>query len=609
MKISDKSSFSESEIKIESLWLKYSLSLALLIISLLCLFGLLYHHVESQKIQLEQLNLARQQQVLAQKIALFVSSTQLSTQSEDQTEIAKKLNLAVKDFEKAHLAWVSGLMPSGREKRMSPEVAKIFFSTEELDKNSRRYINQGKDFLKKSASRNIPDHSRLNSLILSSSYTISENLTDVIDIFEQENDRSLMIFYSSGLFFLILIFVIVAVITLMIFRPLARSFRLKTQELSQRTETQKAVAQRRRQFISGIIPAIKQPLSHLKQSVFDIKNNDLSPAIAAKIHHIDASVKNVERLATLMIEYVSLEIDGSNQELSSVRLETLGKEIINSKIKEANLRGITLTLELNDKKEWFLLQIASIRSILHHILDNSLKNTPKGGKVTLKIDHHTQPDSIEDQEISFAVIDTGTGIDQDVRPHMFDMFTRGSIHRDNNTGAGLGLAIVSQIVKNLKADLSVQSKENQGSIFTLSLKAKNVAADQPPDFVRSSYYCLLAEDNVISQQFYSDILRDMGHSVLVVNDGASAVQAARTTRFDVILMDIMMPVMNGLEAAQKLKAEHKDCPPIITISSKLKPSDIGSLHAKDIDAAIVKPADKNDLQKIIDSLVRKDVNS
>jgi CheY-like chemotaxis protein/nitrogen-specific signal transduction histidine kinase len=201
-----------------------------------------------------------------------------------------------------------------------------------------------------------------------------------------------------------------------------------------------------------------------------------------------------------------------------------------------------------------------LTQVLINLLGNAVKFT-REGFVALTI--RRDGPAIDPLRLSFAVSDTGCGIPEDARHRIFQPFEQGQTDRvAARKGTGLGLAICTRIADLLGGTLSLESREGAGSTFTLVLpmqrghaapRAAPPAPDEPgsPD---ARMRILVAEDTPASQLVIRLILERLGHEVHVVEDGALAVAAFASARYDAVFLDIQMPRMDGLEAARLITA-------------------------------------------------------
>ena len=206
----------------------------------------------------------------------------------------------------------------------------------------------------------------------------------------------------------------------------------------------------------------------------------------------------------------------------------------------------------------------------------------------------------------FVIEDTGIGIGEDFKEHIFEPFTQE--HQDARTsynGVGLGMSIVKKLVDQMKGTVEINSRPGKGSVVRITLpvrvdeaqsrESEDTAWSMPDNI--AGMRVLLVEDNEINCEIVEYILRDADVEVVTAGDGKAAVDAfmaAETGTFDCVLMDLMMPVMSGYEAAQVIRGlDRRDAKavPIIALSANAFDEDIAMAKAAGMDEHLAKPVD------------------
>ncbi len=222
--------------------------------------------------------------------------------------------------------------------------------------------------------------------------------------------------------------------------------------------------------------------------------------------------------------------------------------------------------------------------------------------------------------LRFDVEDTGIGIPQDKHVAVFDTFGQADgSHTRQYGGTGLGLTITKQLAQLLGGDLSFTSQEGKGSTFSLviptgadvepsvlsgeGVQTKEAATESViTDNLHFSGKVLLAEDAKSNQILVERILERYGLEVVVVDNGKEAIEKARQESFDLILMDIQMPGLNGLEATKKLREEGITTP-IVALTAYAMPEDRDKCMAAGCDDYISKPIDQDELRRVLKKYV------
>jgi len=250
-----------------------------------------------------------------------------------------------------------------------------------------------------------------------------------------------------------------------------------------------------------------------------------------------------------------------------------------------------------------------LRQILSNLLSNALKFTEKGG-ITLEVDRSGEvPGSLW---VRFAVRDTGIGIDEGSRSRLFAEFVQadGSLSRRYG-GTGLGLAICKRLVSRMGGQIGVDSQPGEGSRFWFTLPlaqapAVALAAESEPLPVLAPLRILVAEDNPVNQKVARAMLAQGGHHVTLVGDGQAALeQAASGEIFDLILMDLQMPVMDGLAATRAIRALpglRRQVPIVAMTANAFKEDEILCLAAG-MDDYLAKPVSLANLTRQIAKVV------
>ena len=258
-----------------------------------------------------------------------------------------------------------------------------------------------------------------------------------------------------------------------------------------------------------------------------------------------------------------------------------------------------------------------LRQILVNVIGNSLKFTQEGC-ITVEVASEGEDPST----VTFSIRDTGIGIPEDKQQLIFEAFSQAD---DSTTrrfgGTGLGLTISSRLVAAMSGKIWVDSKPGLGSTFHFTLpflKARNgVPAVESRPCTEPTHHMvsdlsldiLLAEDNPVNQKLGIRLLEKAGHKVTVASNGREAVDISQNHLFDVILMDLQMPEMDGLQATalirerDRLKANHT---PIIALTAHALPEHEQSCRAAGMDGYLTKPISKQKLMEQLDRFVRRE---
>jgi signal transduction histidine kinase/CheY-like chemotaxis protein len=248
-----------------------------------------------------------------------------------------------------------------------------------------------------------------------------------------------------------------------------------------------------------------------------------------------------------------------------------------------------------------------VRQVLHNLVANAVKFTEEG-LVSVVI-------SGDDDELLFAVADTGSGVAPDKAHLLFQRFGQSDPSATRRrSGAGLGLAIARGLAQLMGGDVTMRSTPGEGSVFTAHLKLPRAQAAPAlglaaPDAAPGpeQLRVLAAEDNPINQLVLKTLLEQIGITVQFAGDGEEAVAAWRSGRWDVVLMDIQMPVMDGLAATRAIRvleaAEGRPRTPIIAVTANGVAEQASEYMDAGMDALVPKPIQLKQLLTAIDAAV------
>lgn len=323
------------------------------------------------------------------------------------------------------------------------------------------------------------------------------------------------------------------------------------------------------------------------------------------------------RLLTLVQEILDMnDIESGNVDLASdsFGLSEFIQDIADTLLPEAEGKGVALrVLPVEIENDKVVGDRTRLRQVFLNILGNSVKYTPAGGFLELKVaERETKRYGCCSYDFIFR--DNGIGMEENYIPHIFEPFSRAEDSRISKTeGAGLGMTIAQNFIRMMGGSIQVESVLGEGTQVTVTLLlklqnsdrgAQDTADEQGEDLSDTlfrGYRVLLVEDNAINQEIAMEIIGATGASVECASDGREALNrfgAAQEGYFDMIFMDIQMPVMNGYEATRAIrKLPRRDAVsiPIIALSANCLTEDIAASRAAGMNEHMTKPLEVSHL--------------
>lgn len=340
-----------------------------------------------------------------------------------------------------------------------------------------------------------------------------------------------------------------------LFRVTSQELSKTTSTLSQAYELAEAGNRAKSEFLATIGHEIRTPLNAILGMSEMLSYGKLSPRERESVSAINSSGTALLEIINEILDFTKLEAGSMSREHLPYQPVELARELIRVMRARADARHTRLDLVTDgvEENDWITGDPTHIRRILFNLVGNAIKFTDNG-IIRLNVKKL-------DGRIRFAVADTGIGIPEEARHKLFQPFSQ----VDSSTsrrfgGTGLGLAICKRIVDELGGKIGVESTPGIGSLFWFEVPG--ASADEPPreqtavhvpDKQTPILHILVAEDHPMNREVIRQFLEKLGQSADVVSDGAEAVAAAMRRHYDLVIMDMQMPVMDGIEATRNLR--------------------------------------------------------
>jgi signal transduction histidine kinase/CheY-like chemotaxis protein len=420
--------------------------------------------------------------------------------------------------------------------------------------------------------------------------------------------------YSKWDFFnFIFAFLIAVFTTILLLKNLGKLTNL-TIELENSKEKAEQAVVIKEQFMANMSHEIRTPLNAIIGFTGLLEKIETDHRSLNYIKSIKSSGENLLVIINDILDFSKLQAGMLNIEKLIFSLKGLLHSIYVMLIQKANEKNLALNLHLDKKIPAFLIgDPTRLTQILVNLIVNAIKFTSYG---SVNIEVSVVNSNLEEVEIRFSVKDTGIGIADDKIETIFERFNQGNTETTRQYGGtGLGLTIVKNLVNLQHGKLLVQSKLNQGSEFIFflkykisyeSLKEKAVANLAPVN--QHKINVLVVEDNEMNQKLANEILSVLGFEATLASNGEIAIEILKVHSFDVILMDIQMPVLDGYKTAQIIRNELKLNTPIIAMTAHVMPGENEKCISYGMNDYISKPYKEIDLYNLINKYVFKTLN-
>ena len=373
------------------------------------------------------------------------------------------------------------------------------------------------------------------------------------------------------------------------------------------------------EFLASMSHELRTPLNAilgLSEALLEEVYGDLTERQAGTLTTINNSGKHLLALINDILDLAKIESGEEKLNLACVELPSLCNVSLEFVREQANLKNIQLEADIATVLGCVELDERRIKQVLINLLTNAVKFTLDGGKVSLKVWGNA-----EEEQIIFQVIDTGIGIKTEDMDKLFQSFVQieSSLSR-RYEGTGLGLALVKNIIELHGGSISVKSEMEKGSEFTIILPWRKLTkpnseldiANETTTLATnySSALILLAEDNEANILMMSDYLISKGYQLIFAHNGLEAVHLVKDKHPDLILMDIQMPDMDGLEATRRIKQDSSLAKiPIIALTALTMPGDREKCFAAGVNEYLTKPVNLKKLVNSIEQQLAKKQNS
>jgi len=367
------------------------------------------------------------------------------------------------------------------------------------------------------------------------------------------------------------------------------------------------------QFLATVSHELRTPLNGIMGFADLLQEERLDPRHQRYLGQIGKAAQSLLRIVNDILDIAAIEAGHITlyDEPFSLRAEL--EDTLTILLPVASSKGLTLRMELEEALDDALRGDANrLRQIVSNLLSNALKYTDDG-EVVLRVSR--LPSSSRRVALRFDVTDTGIGMDADAMATIFDNFTRlENFETRRNEGTGLGLAIVKSLVQKMNGRIGVDSSPGKGSCFRVELEFERSQAlpsrQAPTDTVDTwpgewrDFNVLVVDDNDINRMVLTAFLAKAGIPFTEAGNGREALQRIRAGSFDLVLLDIQMPDISGIDVANQLRQEPAALPVLIAVTAHAYPEQRQAILDAGFTDFLIKPIVKSDLMKTLTRVYR-----
>ncbi|MCU7555343.1 ATP-binding protein [Alteromonas sp. ASW11-19] len=373
----------------------------------------------------------------------------------------------------------------------------------------------------------------------------------------------------------------------------------KSQSLEEALVSEQQAKETQSRFLATMSHELRTPMNGLLGLLESVLLKPMDESQRPTLETARRSGQMLNSILNDILDYSKLSAGKLAIEATPVNVPVLLEDVLNTYRPLAKEKHLPLELHVADTlAKQHLTDPLRLAQIMNNLLSNAIKYTTAGHisvEVTVLSTHDNS------QTLAFRVSDTGIGIAEDRQEHIFEPYAQA---RDSDArlfgGTGLGLQIARDLATAMQGTLTLQSTEGQGSVFTLQLPlpicdtASTTVTALPYAVAPFKRRVLVTDDNEINRLVIGELLEGCGLTLSFASSGREAVTATESTAFDLILMDLHMPDMDGLEAARRIRTRHPHVP-IVAVSAAVLEDEVAQAFSAGMNGHLAKPVTRERL--------------
>ncbi|MBF0195895.1 MAG: response regulator, partial [Magnetococcales bacterium] len=396
------------------------------------------------------------------------------------------------------------------------------------------------------------------------------------------------------------------------YNNLLEKFAVKQEQLLATKQSADFANQAKSDFLATMSHEVRTPMNAVQGAIELLRRKTLKDDQVELVNTISYASGNLLNILDDILDLSKIEVGKLTLNSTAFNVRSLLEKTVSAMQPSAKKKELQLQLVVDEAIPTSIMGDASrIRQIFWNLLSNAVKYTDKG-EVAL---HATKLKNIKGKvHIEFQVSDTGIGIPKEMQSVIFDPFQQvdSSISRLQK-GTGLGLSICKRLVQLMGGTIVLENRNGGGSLFRVSLAFQE--ADEKTgvnlpatNTIRNNTSILLVEDELVSQLVVQALLSDEGYKVMVSSSGAEALEMLYKQYFEVVLMDLRMPEMDGFETTRRIRAMpdlRVANSTIIAFTGDVMKDTVERCLSENIDAVVAKPIDIDEMNRVIAELLNK----